>query len=147
MGPMIRTAEASDRRACVHLMQEFHEELGRGLFPPELSYGYTLFDRFLTQPNHAAFVYEADGKAQGLLFAQWGWHDLGPLKVATERLWFVTKPYRGRAWRPMLSAFEAWARAQGCEAVAMVALSGNDAGKLYARQGYSPVETHFLKRL
>lgn len=145
---MIRTAEARDRLRCVQLMRAFHDELGQSLFPADAAYGAAIFERFATRPEHVAFVYEDAGAVVGMLFAQAGWHDLGPMRVATERLWYVEKPHRAKAWRPMLRAFEAWAREQGCGSVSMVALEGNAAvGHIYKRSGYTPVETHYMKRV
>lgn len=129
-------------------MHEFHDALGRELFPPDPAFGAMLFQRFSTQPDHLAIVYEDAGQPQGLLFAQAGWHDMSPLRVAAEKLWYVREPYRAAAWKPMLRAFEEWGREQGCTALAMVALSDNAAvGRIYERAGYRPVETHYLKKV
>lgn len=143
----VRLAGSSDRGDCLRLMRAFHDELGQGLFPAEVAYGVALFDRFTTAADHAAFVWESEG-VRGLLFAQAGWHDLSPIRVASERLWYVEPSCRARAWRPMLSAFEAWAVDRGCDRLAMVALDGNAAvGRLYQRSGYVAVETHYMKKV
>lgn len=143
---MIRQAVAEDGNGCLSLMKQFFEELAT--FPSDVRYGWALFSYYHQSPDTLALVYEEDGKIRGVLLAHSGDHDMGPMKVACEKLWFIQKEYRGRAWRPMMRAFESWAKDRGCACLSMTALAGNSGvGRLYERAGYVPLETTYLKRL
>lgn len=68
-------------------------------------------------------------------------------RIAKETAWFIASGARGKGWRQMLDAYEAWARDQGCDAVAMACLPSLNLRPMFERRGYAPAETHFLKPL
>ncbi|MCF1437152.1 GNAT family N-acetyltransferase, partial [Agrobacterium vitis] len=72
-------------------------------------------------------------------------HPFGAGLVAKETVWFIAPQARGRSGLIMLDAYEAWAKSIGCISIGMAALATNDVSSLYARRGYTPAETHFIK--
>lgn len=72
-----------------------------------------------------------------------------PRIVAVETFWFVLTEHRGEGLK-LFTAFEKWASANNCDAVAMVHLTDSHPDileKLYARKGYDLIEKHYLKVL
>jgi GNAT superfamily N-acetyltransferase len=69
----------------------------------------------------------------------------GDLNVG-ELFYWVNPESRGNGVR-LLRRAEAWARDQGAAAILMIAPDQTDVGALYARLGYTAVETAWSKRL
>jgi len=71
--------------------------------------------------------------------------------TATELFWFITKEHRGGpAATKLLRQFEAWAVESGCKRASMVNLENEGSKGLpqfYARMGYRPLETQYIKEL
>lgn len=95
------------------------------------------------------FVAEADGRLVGLICGFPMIEPVGKQKILDELVWWVEPTYRGsRTVGPkLLRTFENYAAQKGCRFVKMVAPSGTDVGAYYARLGYAPVETSYIKRL
>ena len=143
---MIRHANITDKLACVHLLRESHQAAGFD-YSFQAAYAAQLFDQHIASHQACVLVFEQDGQVSGLLMAVWFEHPFGAGRYAKETVWFIAPHARGRAATKMLSAYEAWAKEQGCIVIGMASLETNDVSKLYLRRGYQPVETHFLKTL
>lgn len=139
-----RHATAADKMICIRLLRESHTAAGF-TFPFSAVHASALFDLHYTSPQACILI--VGDKPQGLLMAAWFEHPFGAGRYAKETVWYVTEAARGRGAIKMLDAYEAWAREQGCSAVGMASLAGNDVSKIYERRGYAPAETHFIKPL
>uniref|UniRef100_UPI0035BC53CD GNAT family N-acetyltransferase n=1 Tax=Paenochrobactrum pullorum TaxID=1324351 RepID=UPI0035BC53CD len=106
-----------------------------------------LFDQHMASRQACVLVFEHNSQVSGLLMAVWFEHPFGAGRYAKETVWFIAPQSRGRSAIKMLSAYETWAKEQGCTAIGMASLEINDVSKLYLRRGYRSVETHFLKIL
>lgn len=70
--------------------------------------------------------------------------------VATEAFWYVLPGERHGGGLRLLHAFEEWAAARGAARLIMVhllTLMPEKLAALYARRGYRPIETHYVKEL
>lgn len=141
---MVRFATLDDKFACIRLLRESHVAAGF-TFPFSAVHASSLFDLHHVSPQACVLV--IGDRPCGLLMASWFEHPFGAGRYAKETVWFVTPQARGRGAIRMLDVYEAWARDQGCVAVGMASLVSNDVSKLYARRGFAPVETHFVKSL
>lgn len=68
--------------------------------------------------------------------------------VATEMFWFVLPSDRGGTGLKLLHFYERLAKAAGAKRTIMAHLQGLNDEKLkhlFARRGYRPIETHYLK--
>ena len=75
-------------------------------------------------------------------------HSLSGDRYAEELGWWVEPHYRAGTIGPRLLAMaEAWARADGCVFLKMVAPIGTTVGQFYDRHGYQPIETAWMKRV
>lgn len=74
---------------------------------------------------------------------------IGRTKMLDELVWWIEPAYRNRSAGPRLhGAWESWAREAGLEAVRMIAPADSpEVGSFYAKRGYWPLETSFIKRL
>jgi GNAT superfamily N-acetyltransferase len=69
--------------------------------------------------------------------------------MATEIFWYVDPARRGKGLR-LLKGFEQWAKDHDAKRVVMVHLSylaPEKLEKFYTRQGYTPLETHYIKEV
>jgi GNAT superfamily N-acetyltransferase len=140
----VRFATAEDRDRVVALLRESHEAAGFS-FPFQAAYADALFKQHSASPMACVLV--AGDPTQGVLMACAFEHPFGAGRLAKETVWYVTPSARGRGAINMLDAYEAWARSVGCVSAGMASLATNDVSSLYARRGYSAVETHFMKPL
>lgn len=70
--------------------------------------------------------------------------------VVTEMFWYMDKQYRGVGGIKLFKAFKKWAKAINAKRVIMVHLTGLMPKKLeqfYKKQGFSPIETHYIKEI
>lgn len=143
----VRPAIRDDRLRVVRMLRDAHAAAG---LPFEFSAAHAaaLLDQHVASQNHLALVLGAPDRAVGVLMASAQPHPFAPILYATETVWWVDPEHRGKGVSDMLKAYEAWARQLGCAFCNMVALEAAPrAGVIYRRQGYSPVETHYLKPL
>lgn len=143
---MIRLATDADRARCLALLKESHVAAG---FPWPFcgANAIALFQHHVSNDDACCIVLDVDGVAHGILMATAFDHPFGAGRWAKETVWFVAETHRGRGAIKMLDAYEAWAKGRGCVAIGMASLASNDVSSLYARRGYVPAETHFLKFL
>lgn len=96
-------------------------------------------------------VYEHKGKAVGLIAGQIGEMLFNRDTVASELMWWVDPEHRnsGAAVR-LLSAFEEWARRNGCSMIQMVMVETEQADgvkRLYTKKNYRTTEQAYIKEL
>ena len=115
-------------------------------FPFSAPHAAALVDRHVGEPHLLALV--AGASAQAVLLASAQEHPFAAVRYASETGWWVTPKARGQFAAPMLAAYEAWAREQGCAFAGMAALATFPrAGIIYRRAGYREAETNYLKPL
>lgn len=148
---MIRAAQLRDIDTILEMMRRFHAAHGLDLFPANDQHARRLVERYMGDPNHLVLIMTAgdDGSPVGLLMACAGPYDFAPVRIATERLWWIDSPHRGRVEaRQMVAQYEQWARGLGCQVATMSALCSNPvAGVFYERRGYVAGDMTYLKRL
>jgi GNAT superfamily N-acetyltransferase len=153
---MIRLAELSDKARIVTLLK--NSRGGAGFDQAEATTGFQfdfdpayaerLFLSHLLLPHMLCLVLEQDDAAQGVLMAVAAEHPFGPVRLATESVWWIEPEYRGLSAVRMLEAFEDWARGQDCDYSGMAGMGASpQVASLYARRGYRAAELHFLKAL
>lgn len=154
---MIRRGRLSDTARAVELLRDsrtgagFHKPDGVSgfVFPFDAEYAERMFLKYLSGDRLLCLVLDVDGVAQGLLLAHAYEHEFGPVWLAQERVWWIDPAHRGgTAAVKMLSAYEDWARGNGCKFAGMGGVGGEPTvSALYGRRGYRAAETHFLKPL
>lgn len=138
----VRRASAGDRLQVIRLLRESHAAAGFS-FAFSAPHADALFHHHMKR----GLVLVCGDPARGVLMAATFEHPFGAGRWAKETVWFISPGARGRSAVQMIDAYEAWALGQGCTVVGMASLAGNDVSSLYARRGYAPVETHFVKPL
>ncbi|MGV1912351.1 GNAT family N-acetyltransferase [Agrobacterium vitis] len=141
---MVRSGTIADRFAVITLLRRSHTAAGYA-FRFEAARADSLYRLHLENPAACALLLERDGLVCGLLLASALDHPFGAGLMAKETVWFIAPEARGRSGLIMLDAYEAWAKSIGCTSIGMAALATNDVSSLYARRGYVPAETHFIK--
>lgn len=130
---MIREALPADARRLTEMAKHFHAAAGRPE-PWSSPYAHARLAALIADPSATVIVWDDDGvqgAIAGALVPQ-VWH---PVTYAVELGWWVEPAARGRAWRPLLRAFETWAEDRGADGVLMSALEDRAAG-LIERAGY-----------
>lgn len=145
-GVFVRSARGSDTGCVIDLLKQSHAA-ARWAFSFDPTRAHALFATHMQAARACVLVMEYRGAVAGLLMATAFDHPFGAGLCAKETVWFVSPAARGRGALRMLEAYEAWAVEQGCAVVGMASLALNDVSKIYQRQGYAPVETHFMKSL
>ncbi|NTG48963.1 GNAT family N-acetyltransferase [Agrobacterium rhizogenes] len=144
---MIRHAVEADKMRVLTMCKAFHAASGIAL-PFSAAMADSLFRASLADDDRLCLIFEEEGVARGVLAAVASPHHLAPVQMASELVWWIDPAWRGRSALKMLSAYEAWARERRCAYISMVGLGRYPApAELYERQGYEPVEVHFLKSL
>lgn len=125
----------------VQLLLDFHAATGLP-FPATAAWADKLYLTASTDPNWLCV--ERPG---GILLGVVSPSLLGPFKVAHEVAWWVDPAYRGNSLG-MLREYEQWAIGKGVKAIELKSLAAMpDVGRLYARRGYAPVETSWVRWL
>lgn len=152
---MIRQAVAKDKDRVVELLAD--SRMGAGFdsasgltgftFPFDRASAERLFLMHLQTARMYCSVYQARGRAEGVLMAVAYQHPFGPVWIAKETLWWIDPAHRGgSAAARMLDDYEKWTATQGCKFVGMAGMGDDPAvGELYRRRGYRVAETHYLK--
>lgn len=154
---MILHAEEDDRFAVLRLMRDSAMAAGlddgRGAagfrVPFDAAWAERLVLGHIRDPEQLCLLHVHDGEAAGLLMARSYMHPFGPVRIASETLWWLDPAARGgRAAYAMLGAYERWAAERGCAYAGMAGMGADPAvGPLYLRRGYRLAETHYLKAL
>jgi GNAT superfamily N-acetyltransferase len=93
----------------------------------------------------SVLVSESDRELVGMILMALFENPITAELTATELAWWVEPAHRGTGIR-LLKRAEAWARAQGCRKVQMVAPTPQ-VEELYARLGYDYLEASYQKAL
>ncbi|TKT78431.1 GNAT family N-acetyltransferase [Aquamicrobium sp. LC103] len=143
---MIRPATSADKLPVLRMARDFHAASGMPFrFYP--AFAEAIFKACLEDDDRLCLVLDLGG-ARGVLAAQAAPHSFGPVKVATETMWWIDPAHRGRWAGKMLAPYEAWAHERGCAFINMVGLGSDPLpATLYQRRGYVAAETHFIKPL
>lgn len=141
MTDIVRPATIDDRFEIIRLGRQFL--LASGLpIPFSAAYAEATVRRAIEDSERLALVLDRGG-VKGVLIAAAGIHDFAPIKVASELMWWIDPTCRGGGC-VMLDAYERWASDRGCDLIGLAARDDRPAA-LYARRGYRPVESHFVK--
>lgn len=125
----------------VQLLLDFHAATGLP-FPATVQWADRLYQTARTDPNWLCV--ERPG---GILLGVVSPSLLGPFRVAHEIAWWVDPAHRGGSWG-MVTEYEQWAIGNGVKAIELKSLAAmSDVGRLYARKGYEPVETSWVRWL
>lgn len=138
----VRRAIPEDRLAVIRLLKDSHAAAGF-TFPFSAPHADALFRAHI----ESGLVLVCGAPVAGVLMALTFDHPFGAGKWAKETVWYIAPEARGRSAIQMLDGYEAWARVQGCVTIGMASLASNDVSRIYARRGYAPAETHFVKAL
>lgn len=144
----IRPATAGDRDGVITLARRFHQASSYGsLLTVRQELVGVLFD--LALEHGVIFVGEMPLTGLvgflGLVVLD---HTLSGDRYAEEVAWWVEPAYRTGMLGPrLLRQAEGWAASHECVFLKMSAPAGTDVGVFYARQGYVPIETAYMKRL
>lgn len=135
---MIRPAEQSDLPRLMGYAEQFlayHPMTS--LYPREPEAVEAMLSKLIADENCVLLVHDR-GAIGGVLNPLW----CAPsVKVATELFWWAEM-----GGRPLMKAFEDWARSKGADVLNMIAIIGRkDVTPLYDRAGYSPVELSFVR--
>lgn len=97
----------------------------------------------------AAFVAEDAGQIVGMIGGLVRITEADGQPFLAELAWWVEPRARGlrRIGPALLDALEHWALERGITQVQMVAPAGTKVGAFYIKCGYTPVETHYAKRV
>lgn len=127
--------------SSVKLLLDFHAASGLP-FPATVQWADKLYTQARTDSNWTAI--ERPG---GILIGMVGPSLLGPFKVAQELVWWVDPAHRGGSLG-MLREYEQWAISKGVIAIKLTSLAVFPRTEaLYARAGYSKLETNWVRWL
>lgn len=142
----VRQATPSDVPRILTLLRNFHAAGGF-----DFRFDAPRFEQFVKAAifgeRSACFV--TGYPIAGVLVASHAESFVG-FRYAEEHLVWIEPGKRGPAWSDLLRAFEAWAKAAGCERIklsAQYALRHPAMTRLYRRSGYLPSETVFSKEI
>lgn len=125
----------------LQLLLDFHFASGLP-FPATVQWADKLYTQARTDPNWTAI--ERPG---GILIGMVGPSLLGPFKVAQELVWWVDPAHRGNS-ADMVTEYEAWAISKGVKAIKLTSLEiFPRTERIYARMGYSKLETNWVRWL
>jgi GNAT superfamily N-acetyltransferase len=143
----VRRATQQDAGAILELSRRFLAGSPYGhllAFNPDALESLIAF----TLERGAVFLAEVDGAPVGFLAGMVVHNPISGELMAEEFAWWVNPEQRGgRLAYYILRSFEEWAGQMGSVCLKMVAPAGSDVGRFYARLGYTPLETAFIKRL
>ena len=144
---MIRPARVDELKTIANICQEFQTE---GKLPGELipKVFEATWSTCIEKGVGRIFLIDHDDELVGFLGGLLYPDPNDGATVATEMFWFVRKQYRGKFGLRLMKEFEDWAIAEGAKRLMMVHLQTlNPEGlrKLYDRDGYKLIETHYLK--
>lgn len=134
----------------VHLVESFHVEAAGeylGLFSPDTLIEHIKREAETNSQN--AFLLLVDGSAKGILA---GVRQMAPTSgqvIFQEMIWYVEPAFRRNGLR-LLKEVEKMLKSQGVSIMIMAVLENSKTEKLkdfYARVGYKPMETHFMRSL
>jgi len=142
----IRPYADSDYKYIQKLVEGFYNEAVR-------KWGFEINDERLQKIvevlRPTSWMAEDDGRLVGLIAGQVVYQHLDTEPIWQEFMFFVEPQYRAIGVR-LYKYAEAWCRDQGITKMVMVHLHNSKAEKMerfYDREGYEPMETHWIKEL
>ena len=144
----VRHAEPSDMARIVEMGVTFVDSSStfKALGPADPARIAALTRTLSTYADGCVFVAEVDGRVVGMLAGHIPVHPMLDVVMASELAWWFEPDHRGTAGARLLSAFAAWARERGANALHMVAPNVRVAMH-YKRLGYFEMETSFMRRI
>ena len=143
---LVRRAVAMDRERVVAMAQAYHAA-GASPFPFDAVHAGRFFGRLQLDAQSVVLVTGAPGAAAGMLAASVIVSPVSPQPLAVEHIFWVDPEARGRAAFALIDEYERWAAFMGCRAVGIAEMGDARVKRLFARQGYAPAETRWLKLL
>jgi len=143
---MIREAVAGDIPALVEMGRKFHAASPVADLPYSPEAAGAVCAALIE--TGGLFVIETDGAVRGMAGAVASPTWFGSAKAGQELFWWADGC--GSEALDLRRRLEDWARDQGCVRFSMICLEDPRApvlARLYRREGYAPVEYHFMKEL
>lgn len=153
MTTVVRKATINDLEAYLPMARTFFETTS---FSKVVDFDPKGFGEFyinaLQNPNIGVWIAEHDGVAIGIAGALCYPMYFNPAYVAAQEIWWWLEPgARGKgAGQLMYQQIQDWAHERGAKSLIMVALENektNQFVRLYARQGFKPMERNFFKEI
>ncbi len=142
----LRPARPDERFAVLAMCREFHAASGIP-FAFDPAHASRAAQDYIECRDKLCLVLEVDGALRGLFAASVTISPLSPVRLAQELVFWVNPQHRGRAPALMLSAYEKWARDQGCAAAGLSGLNDPRVSRFFGVEGFSLSENKFLKIL
>jgi len=145
-GHTVRAARPDERFGVLALARDFHAASGIP-FAFDPAHASRAAQEHIEAPDKLCLVLEVSGALRGVLAASWAVSPLSPVRLAQELIFWIDPAHRGASARRMLSAYEEWARGQGCAAAGLASLNDPRVARFFGAAGFAPVENKFLKIL
>lgn len=144
---MIRRATPDDLPRIIEMGQRFiaetpYRDLISEADPERVT---DLVVKVATSPDGVILIADDDGNVTGMIAMVVGEHPYSGERTGSELVWWVEPEHRGYGLR-LLKAAEEWARDRGATRIHMVA-PNDQIGALYARLGYTPAETTYMRSI
>lgn len=143
---VLRAARGDERFAVLALCRAFHAASGIP-FAFDAAHASRSVQDYIEDPRKLCLVREVDGALRGVLAAATSISPLAPVRIAQELVFWVDPQHRGRGSRDLLTAYEAWARAEGCAAAGLSNLNDPRVARFFAGAGFALCEQKSLKIL
>lgn len=140
----MRPAHPGERLAVTSIAKRFHGASGIP-FPFDAAHAAATAQEYIEASDKLCLALEVDGVLRGALAASASISPLVPARVAEELIFWIDPECRGRAALKMISAYEQWARDQGCIAIGLSALGDPRVARLFRASGFALIENKFLK--
>ena len=140
---MIRKALAKDIPEMMRMARAAHDALP---FPLEFSEDMTrqVIAGALVSDGVLALVLDLEG-VQGAIVGALTSYPFGPQVWAREVFFWVDPEVRAGCAKPLIEAFEAWAREQKAVVIGMSCTADGRTQKLFERLGFVAMETNMIK--
>lgn len=136
----IRLATLNDSALAVKLLLDFHKACDLP-FQVTTAWALALFKACVNDKDKIAILKEDGGILLGIV----GPSMVGPFKQCAEIAWWVDPDKRGGSLK-MLSLYEEWAKENGAKLIEVKSMHKfPETEKIYARLGYEPIETSWVK--
>ncbi len=147
VGTLVRPATEADTDALVALGLAFVRESSYAAHvaenPAQIA---KVIAYLLVTPGCVLLVAERDSTVIGMIGLMITPHLFSGVLTAGELAFYVHPAHRGMTGIRLLRAAEAWASEQGAQSISMIAPT-EAVGQLYARLGYTVLETNYMKRI
>jgi len=146
MSDFVREMKMEDLEKIINLLKEFQKESFG-------DYGVDVSPEYIRKISEAykdsTFVLEQEGNIVGVLVLSLTLLPVNGEIIAEELVWYVSKKFR-RFGINLLTFAEKWCIHKGIRRLIMVCMANSKAKVLerfYMRQGYEPMQVHYIKKL